>query len=91
MKSGKVLFGVVAGIATGAALGVLFAPEKGSTTRRNISNRANQYAGEIKDKTNALADGVAQKFQAVKDGGSRVAENWKNKARQTESDLKHNV
>ena len=30
MNSGKALLGVMAGIATGAVIGVLFAPEKGT-------------------------------------------------------------
>ncbi|MEJ7683756.1 MAG: YtxH domain-containing protein [Segetibacter sp.] len=39
MNSGsKVLLGVLAGAATGAILGVLFAPDKGMETRRKISD-----------------------------------------------------
>lgn len=91
MKSRKVLFGLLAGVATGTALGVLFAPDKGSSTRRKISNTANQYASGIKDKSNSLANGVAQKFQAVKDEGSRIAGNFRHKAKETEADLKQNL
>ena len=36
MKSGKVLLGVLAGAAAGALLGILFAPEKGTKTRKMI-------------------------------------------------------
>lgn len=40
MDTGKVLLGILAGLATGAVLGILFAPDKGSDTRKkNIQER----------------------------------------------------
>jgi len=44
MSSGKVLLGVLAGVAAGAFLGILFAPEKGSNTRKNISKKGEDFA-----------------------------------------------
>jgi len=40
MSTGKVLLGVLAGIAVGATLGILFAPDKGSTTRKKFPKKA---------------------------------------------------
>ena len=37
MSTGKIVVGVLAGVAVGALLGVLFAPDKGSETRKKIS------------------------------------------------------
>ncbi len=50
MNSGKALLGVLAGIAVGAVLGVLFAPEKGGNTRRNISKKGEDLADALNEK-----------------------------------------
>ena len=36
MKQGQIVLGVLAGIAAGAVLGILFAPDKGTITRKKI-------------------------------------------------------
>ena len=48
--SGKILAAVAAGIAAGAILGILFAPDKGSETRRKINEQGKKFADDVKDK-----------------------------------------
>ena len=50
--SGKILAAVAAGIAAGAILGILFAPDKGSETRRKINEQGKKLADDVKDKYN---------------------------------------
>ena len=40
MKSSNVLLGIVGGLAAGAVLGVLFAPDKGTNTRKKIAKKS---------------------------------------------------
>lgn len=49
-KTGKVVAALVAGVAIGAAAGVLFAPGKGSETRRKIKENGKKVAEDVKDK-----------------------------------------
>lgn len=58
MKSGKLVLGILAGLATGAVLGILFAPDKGRKTRRKLiggaKGLADDFAKKIKDEVSAL-------------------------------------
>ena len=42
----KIFTGLIAGVAVGAAIGLLFAPKPGKVTRRFVGIRARQMAGE---------------------------------------------
>ena len=64
MNSGKALLGVLAGIAAGAALGVLFAPEKGSNTRRKIVKKGEDLANNISKKLDEKLDVVMSAITA---------------------------
>jgi gas vesicle protein len=48
-NNAQVGFALVAGLAIGAALAVLFAPESGTNTRRTISDKAKNLGGDAKD------------------------------------------
>ena len=46
----KIIVAVAAGIAVGAALGVLFAPDKGSETRKKMNDEGKKLYDDVKDK-----------------------------------------
>jgi gas vesicle protein len=67
MSSGKVILGVLAGVAVGAALGVLFAPDKGWNTRKRISKKAEDLTEDLKEKFEDFLDSISVKVDDVKD------------------------
>lgn len=77
MNTGKVLLGLLAGIAAGATLGILFAPDSGASTRKKISKKGQDYADELKGKFNDYVDVVSNKYENVKEELTHVAENGK--------------
>jgi gas vesicle protein len=79
MQSGKVLLGALVGVAVGATIGVLFAPDKGAATRKKIAKKSDDYAGDVSQKFNGFIDGVAKKVEKLKTDASRIAENGKEK------------
>lgn len=54
--SGKILTALLAGLAAGAVLGVLFAPEKGSETRDKINDSLADLADAIKERAEEQID-----------------------------------
>ena len=74
MSTTKALLGFVAGAAVGAALGILFAPDKGTETRRKISEQSNDLADNLKGKFTDIVDGVKDKFSSLKAEADDVAE-----------------
>jgi len=62
MNSGKVIIGALAGLAAGALIGVLFAPDKGSESRHKIVKKGEDYLDSVKNKFNSLLDTIAGKY-----------------------------
>lgn len=65
MSSGKILLGILAGAAAGAMMGILFAPEKGATTRKKILSKGEDYADDLKEKFSEFVDAVTDKYEST--------------------------
>ena len=86
MSSGKVLLSLLAGVAAGALLGILFAPEKGSVTRKKMSKKAEDYADGLKEKFNEFVDDISEKFGEVEEEISDFVEPKKSRTETTKKD-----
>lgn len=82
----KVVVALLAGLAAGAALGILFAPERGTETRDKLSESLANLGDSIKE----TAANEIDKLVGLKD---KVVENIKNKVQGAEAeyqdDLEH--
>jgi gas vesicle protein len=71
MSSGKVLLGVLAGLAGGALLGILVAPAKGSDTRKKYVKKGSDFTDELKSKFNEMVEDVSGKYDEARSGISQ--------------------
>jgi len=69
-NNSKILVALAAGVAAGAVLGILFAPDKGSGTRKKIVDGGKKITDDVKnrfgkgmEKLNDLKDGLKEKVE----------------------------
>jgi gas vesicle protein len=84
-NSGKLIGALLLGAAIGGVLGVLFAPDKGSETRKKIIGKSDDLTDAIKDKFNALVDNFKSEVDMVKDKANELVENGIAKAEKFKS------
>jgi len=65
MNSNKVLLGVLGGVAVGAIAGILFAPAKGTKTRKRIMKKGNDYTKDLKNKFEEMYNNVTTKYDSA--------------------------
>lgn len=71
----KVILGIVGAAAAGVAIGMLLAPEKGMDTRKNISKKAEDWAGQLTD----LFASAKEEIANMKNKGAKMSSKMANR------------
>lgn len=87
MSTGKLLLGVLAGVAAGATLGILFAPDKGSKTRKKLYRKGADSLSDLKETFEELVDSLNEKFESTKEQIQDLYESGKNKVAEAKADM----
>ncbi|WP_299334151.1 YtxH domain-containing protein [uncultured Psychroserpens sp.] len=66
-KDSSTILGILAGTAIGATLGILFAPDKGSSTRQRIADEAINTKDKLAEKAGVLKESVVNTVTNKKD------------------------
>jgi len=87
MSTGKLALGLLAGIAAGAALGILFAPNKGSKTRKKIAKKGEDLTTSLKQEFDEMANRLTDKYEQVIEDTDKLITNTKVKFDETVNDV----
>lgn len=90
MGSKKLLAAALLGAAAGAVLGILFAPDKGSETRKKISKKTGDLGDTLKNKFSEFGESIAEKFERIKEDAEDIMEKEKEKATNFKDEAKRN-
>ena len=86
-KNGSVFIGFLTGVAVGAALGILYAPDEGKNTRDKISFQLDRYREKLLDMLKRLKDQSELPVSAAKSEGERIISDTKSEAEKLLSDV----
>ncbi|MDN4165985.1 YtxH domain-containing protein [Cytophagales bacterium LB-30] len=87
-KSSGIIAAFLAGAATGAILGILYAPDKGSNTRDKLSFQLDKYREKLDELRKEFMDGKNMaSSSAAKSEGERVVNDARLKAEQLLNDV----
>ena len=77
MKTSSTLLGIITGLAVGATLGILLAPDKGEKTRNKLLSKGKEAKDKLKENFDTFLDTVSEKYNSLKEDGEELLQREK--------------
>jgi gas vesicle protein len=87
MKTSRIILSTLLASTAGVAIGMLFAPQKGSKTRRQISEKNHEYSDYLADKFDDFVDAVSHPLESIEDETKRLARKANTSAKKVASEV----
>lgn len=91
MKTSNILLSVLGSAFVGALLGVLFAPDKGSKTRKQLIKKGDEYADTAKKEYEDLINKMGKQYEYLKNQSDELVSKGKSKAGELKEELKKTI